>query len=105
MTGPNVTKTKSRKPSPKVTPAQLRRRLEQKLLAVGGSAVLWQGSDLDASLIAACGRPYNQRVRMRRGEPHQCHANAADLWATGTNRYVLVTGYALTVQRWSSVGS
>ncbi len=37
---------------------------------------------------------------MRSGEPHQCHANAADLWAREPDRYQLVTGYALNGDRW-----
>jgi hypothetical protein len=41
-------------------------------------------------------------VRRRRGEPHRCHANAAELWATAPDRYALVTGYALRSGRWVS---
>jgi hypothetical protein len=77
-------------------------RLERKLLAIGGSAVVWPDSDTHAPLIAAGGRTFAGAVRMRPGEPHRCHANAADLWATGIDRYGLVTGYALSRGRWLS---
>jgi hypothetical protein len=39
---------------------------------------------------------------MRRGEPHRCHGNAADLWARDTEKYQLVTGYALDAGVWAS---
>jgi hypothetical protein len=39
----------------KVTPARVRRRLEEKLLALGGSSVIWQGRDPHADLIAVRG--------------------------------------------------
>jgi hypothetical protein len=41
-------------------------------------------------------------VKMRRGEPHRCHGNAADLWAHGTEKCQLVTGYALAGGVWLS---
>src|SRR5437879_2061496 len=87
MSGTIATKTESGRPRPEATPARLRRRLERKLLAVGGSEVVWQGRDPHAALIAARGQLCTQRVRVRRGEPYRCHANAADRWATGTDRY------------------
>jgi hypothetical protein len=39
---------------------------------------------------------------MKHGKPHECHSNAADLWAKGTDKYRLVTGYALMDNHWVS---
>ena len=93
-------KTKERRPTP--IPARLRRRLERKLLSLGGSEVIWQACDPDAALISDRGQRFSQRVRMRRGEPHRCHANAAESWAGATDKYQVVTGYALGGDRWVS---
>jgi hypothetical protein len=83
-------------------PTEVRARLERTLLALGGSRIVWQGSDPQAALIAAKGQLFPQSVQMRAGTPNRCHTNAADLWATGTDRYQLVTGYALSGDRWVS---
>ena len=77
-------------------------RLEQKLLSIGGSSVVWQGNDPHAALLVARGELFSQRVRMRRGEPHQCHANAAEIWSGDIDKYQLVTGYALCEHLWLS---
>jgi hypothetical protein len=90
------------KRQPKTTPARVRKSLEEKLLALGGSKVIWQGYDPQAALIVARGQLFSQRVRTRRGEPHRCHGNAAELWASGIDRYQLVTGYALSGGKWVS---
>jgi hypothetical protein len=39
---------------------------------------------------------------MRRGAPRRCHTNAAELWSRATDRYQLVTGYALYGDEWLS---
>jgi hypothetical protein len=88
---------KSKKSQPKSTPASVRKRLEGKLLSLGGSKVFCRGKDPEAKLIADKGCLFTQRVRMRRGAPHRCHGNAADLWAHGIDKYQLVTGYTWVI--------
>jgi hypothetical protein len=91
-----------KKQEPITVPAAVRKRLEARLLSLGGSRVIWEAPDPEAALIADQGQPFSQRVRMRRGEPSRCHANAAELWAGAADRYQLVTGYALSGDRWVS---
>jgi hypothetical protein len=97
-----TTNKKSRKSQPRITPARIRKRLEAKLLALGGSEVFWQGNDPQAALIAERGQLFDQRVRMRRGQPNRCHENAAVLWASEIEKCQLVTGYALSGDTWWS---
>lgn len=80
---------------PAAAPDPLWDALEPRLLAIGGSRVVRQ-PDPDLALIVAQGQPFPQPVRRRRGDPHRCHANAADLWARDINRCQLATGYALS---------
>jgi hypothetical protein len=101
-THPNPARPKATKRQRDATPTAIRKRLEGKLLSLGGSCVLWQGDGARATFIAARGRPFTLPVRMRRGEPHRCHGNAADLWARGTEKCQLVTGYALAGDAWLS---
>jgi hypothetical protein len=102
MTRTRTTREEAREGRPKTTPARLRRRLEGKLLPLGGTRVACLMYDPDAALIASRGRLFTQPVRMRRGAPHRCHGNAADLWARAMDRYQLVTGYALSRGVWGS---
>jgi hypothetical protein len=102
MNSAHSTNKTAKKRRPKTTPARVRKRLEDKLLSLGGSKVIWQGNDPHATLIAARGQVFPQRVRMRRGDPNRCHANAAEIWAGATDKYQLVTGYALSNDHWSS---
>src|SRR5262245_28146829 len=75
--------------------------LEQALFAQGGTRVLRQGEhDPHAADLLARGRLFTLPVRMRPGEPHRCHTNAAGLWAEDVQRYTLVTGYALARDTW-----
>ncbi len=85
---------------PQVIPAEVRNRLERKLLSFGGSSVIWQGFDPQAALVANKGHIFDQRVRMKRGIPHRCHENAAELWALAMDKYQLVTGYGLSGDKW-----
>jgi hypothetical protein len=98
MQSTNRTKKKRK---PKTMPVSLRTRLESKLLPLGGSRVIGQ-VDPHAAVIAQRGHLFPQRVRMRRGEPHHCHFNAAELWASSMDKYQLVTGYALDGDKWLS---
>jgi hypothetical protein len=91
-THPNPATRNAGKRRPETTPARLRKCLAEKLLSLGGSRVPWQGDGARAALIAAQGRPFTLPVRMRRGEPHRCHGNAADLWARGTEKYQPASG-------------
>lgn len=91
-----------KKRQPRTTPARPHKRLDDILLALGGSRVCCLGPDPHAALIAARGQLFSQKVLMRRGQPHRCHGNAADLWAKAPGRYQLVTGYALSDQVWRS---
>jgi hypothetical protein len=87
---------------PLTTPARLRKRLGGQLLSLGGSEVKWEPSNPHAALVAARGQECPQQVRMRRGAPRRCHANAVELWARAADRYQLVTGYALYGDEWLS---
>jgi hypothetical protein len=102
MTRTRTTREEAREARPKTTPARLRRRLEGKLLPLGGTRVACPMYDPDAALIAAQGQLFTQPVRMRRGAPHRCHGNAAVLWARAMDRYQLATGYALSGGVWVS---
>ena len=48
------------------------------------------------------GNCFRSGLRMCRGEPHQCHANAAEIWSGDIDKYQLVTGYALCEHLWLS---
>src|SRR5581483_632048 len=60
--------------------AQRLNRLEQTLLALGGSEVVVRGVGLYAGRLLERGQLFNQRAVRRRGEAHRCHRNAAGLW-------------------------
>jgi len=93
---------KSKKRQVSTIPAQPHPELEGKLLALGGSKVLWQGSDPHADLVAAKGHLFSQPVQLRPGEPNRCHVNTAKLWEGAKGAYQLVTGYALSGDQWVS---
>ena len=82
-------------------PLELRKRLEDKLLPLGGSWVSWFEIDPDIAEIADRGQLFLQPVQMRLGEPHHCHCNSAELWASAMDKYKLVTGYALSKDKWT----
>jgi hypothetical protein len=46
------------------------------------------------------GELFGHRVRLRQGDPHRCHANAAGLWARDIDRLQLVSGYASRDDLW-----
>jgi hypothetical protein len=77
-------------------PLKVRAAVEQRLLSIGGSRVLWQEPDRYAELLLEQGQLWTQPVRLRRGKLHECHTNAAELWAENIHQYQMVTGYALT---------
>src|SRR4051812_44925690 len=102
MSCTNLTTEHAKERLPKTTPAGLRKRLEKKLLSLGGSKILWQGFDPQAVPLASQGQLFSQRVRMRRGTPNRCHANVAELWAGAIGKCHPVTGYALSDDQWVS---
>jgi hypothetical protein len=94
----------SRKP-----PTKAQKRLERKLLAVGGREVFFFKPESDISRLIRCGffiDPKDVPVEMRIGEPHRCHTNASELWAelldagNGELEWPIVTGYALSNGIW-----
>jgi hypothetical protein len=78
------------------------RQLEAKLLALGGRVVAWpRGYVAHLPELLARGRPFDEGVRLCRGDRHQCHRNAAKLWGLHFDAYQLCTGYGLCEEgRW-----
>ncbi len=74
--------------------------LDQRLLALGGQQVIHQQPDPRVLDHLVRGRVFDLPVRPIPGEPHDCHANASEVWARGTTTYTLVTGYALIGGAW-----
>jgi hypothetical protein len=82
--------------SSKAKPDERQMELEQKLLAIGGTEVVWPPERVrDLSLLLVRGRPFDEKVRLRRGDRDQPHANVAKLWGQFFDAYHVATGYAL----------
>ena len=85
-------------------PAQRRlwKRLEKKLLAEGGDAVVVPlGWDADVPEIIKYGSFIRgMPVKLVRGAASDCHGNAARRWKRYPGRYVIMTGYALSDDLW-----
>jgi hypothetical protein len=77
-------------------------KLGDLLLSHGGEFVVFrEPEDPDLEILLSRGQLFTERVRKRTGmEPHECHMNAAELWAQDPQRCKLVTGYALGGDRW-----
>jgi hypothetical protein len=75
---------------------RLWQQLEQKLLAIGGKRVSWQGRDVDLARLVQHGRLFTEPVRRKPGERSNCHGNAARLWIRDSDITQLVTGYGLS---------
>jgi hypothetical protein len=75
-------------------PAQ--KSLEKKLLQIGGERVVWRDFDPYLPLLVTSGALLTGRVRKRRGQPSECHANTAEIWASDVDRYQICTGYGLS---------
>lgn len=69
--------------------------LEEKLLALGGSRVVYSGEPHLAELLAR-GQVVEGAARRVPGRPCQCHMNAADLWDAHREHLAIATGYALS---------
>ena len=74
--------------------------LDRRLLALGGQHVIHQQPDPRVADLLARGRVFDLPVAPAPGEPHDCHANAAALWARDTATFTLVTGFALVGGAW-----
>jgi hypothetical protein len=75
-------------------------RLEEKLLSLGGKRVVLEAYEPFAARLLERGKMFDSLVQLRPGAPHQCHANAAELWARDLDRLQLVTGYACDGDLW-----
>jgi len=67
---------------------------EQKLLALGGTRVVWLREDFLTELLSR-GRPFNLPVELFGMPSNRCHANAAFLWGKDIEGTRLVFGYGL----------
>jgi hypothetical protein len=77
-----------------------RHRLADRLLAIAGKSVLWQGPDPHDSDLIERGRLFSQHRRLRLGWPNDCHGNASRTWQNHPAWNALVTGYALSQGAW-----
>jgi hypothetical protein len=68
---------------------------EQKLLAVGGTRVVWRGAEDDLDQLLARGRLFEQPVKFLNMPVNRCHENAAIVWGKDVENTQLVYGYAL----------
>lgn len=69
--------------------------LEQKLLAVGGTRMIYRYEpDLKQLLTNAI--VFDAQIELIRGELHNCHSNVAHYWNKNRERLAIVTGYALS---------
>ena len=62
-----------------ITLDPLRTQLQEKLLSLGGTEVIWAGPEPYAARLLEQGEVFTQQTRLRLGHPNQCHRNAADL--------------------------
>lgn len=68
--------------------------LRERLLAVGGQAVSFGGTEPDLALILARGTFSCGPVRQHPMDPRQCHRNVAHLWREQRTWLQIATGYA-----------
>lgn len=80
--------------------SQLWSGLQQKILAHGGSRVLWRGGEPHLKDLLAHGQLFKQRVKRHWMIPGQCHRNAAKLWGKDVSGTTIVTGYARYGEFW-----
>jgi hypothetical protein len=82
-------------PPPTPTPEEFHATLEAKLLAIGGTGVVWQDHEPHLALLVASGRLFEESVTLKKGRKSQCHTNAAGMWSRDVDYNQLATGYAL----------
>jgi hypothetical protein len=80
----------------------LYRKLRKRLLSVGGKEVVLLGEDPHAEDILRDGILWpDLRKKVRGGEPHRCHQNAARLWLKDkSGKLSICTGYGLAAEIW-----
>lgn len=72
--------------------------LRDRLLTFGGEQACMPVIDRDVDDILTRGQFwYGDILKMKKGEPCQCHYNSANLWDRNRENVKIVTGYALTV--------
>ena len=69
------------------------------LLGLGGACAVPPESDPQIAKVLERGCLQEGRQVRRLGQPHQCHANASELWLRSHGELSLCTGYALADQR------
>jgi hypothetical protein len=75
--------------------------LERKILAVGGSSVVWPTPPVSyLEELLARGRRITGRIVLLSGERNNCHVNAGGLWGRERGRFRIATGYALERGLW-----
>jgi hypothetical protein len=80
----------------KARPDDHKMEMERKLLAIGGTEVVWPDEhNHHLWLLLVHGRGFDEKVLLRRGEREQPHTNAARLWAQSFDQHRIATGYAL----------
>ena len=75
-------------------------KIREKLLAAGGWQICLSPTDDDSEIVAdgVFWMPENISFRSERGEPSNCHRNAADAWkrSRSKDKIAVGTGYALS---------
>jgi len=69
--------------------------LEQKLLALGGTRMVYR-YEPDLELLLERGEAFDGPAESIPGESRACHANVAQLWNENRGAYAIVTGYVLS---------
>lgn len=69
--------------------------LEQKLLALGGTRMVYR-PEPDLRILLERGEPFDRSAELVVGEVRECHANVARLWNAHREALAIVTGYALS---------
>lgn len=71
--------------------------LREKLIQFAGEAVCLPGYEEDLSEILEYGQFWiGNNIKMMRGEPSHCHANASRCWEANKDKCRICTGYALS---------
>lgn len=71
-------------------------KIKQKLLKLGGWAVILPKEELDNDEYLERGKIFDGKSTLKLGEQSQCHANTARLWHESKEKIKICTGYALS---------
>lgn len=72
------------------------RKLFDKLLGVGGKAVVYADDDPDLGIVVKRGKKYKGPIpKVPKIVLNRCHKVSAELYARNPSRYKIVTGYVL----------